>query len=70
MEQQGWSVKRARRWFAGALSVPVRLVSPRRRRAHREYKRWEALFAHREPDEAALYERIFGYPPPGARRRE
>ncbi|WP_133243194.1 hypothetical protein OIE62_17225 [Streptomyces scopuliridis] len=63
-------MKRAWRWFTGALSVPVRLVSPRRRRAHREYKRWEALFAYREPDEAALYERIFGYPPPGTRDRE
>ncbi|MFE2633861.1 hypothetical protein ACFXKF_03535 [Streptomyces scopuliridis] len=63
-------MRRTRRWFTGALSVPVRLVSPRRRRAHREYKRWEALFALQEPDEAALYERIFGYPPPGTRDRE
>ncbi|MFB6979680.1 hypothetical protein [Streptomyces scopuliridis] len=63
-------MKRMRRWFTGVLSVPLRLVSPRRRRAHRERKRWEALFALQEPDEAALYERIFGYPPPGARDRE
>ncbi|MFE2035840.1 hypothetical protein ACFXBB_21795 [Streptomyces scopuliridis] len=63
-------MKRARRWFTGALSVPVRLVSTRRRRAHREQRRREALLARQAPDEAALYERIFGYPPPGTRERE
>ncbi|MFJ9032679.1 hypothetical protein ACIRQP_29945 [Streptomyces sp. NPDC102274] len=63
-------MKRAWCWFTGALSVPVRLVSPRRRRAHREHRRREALLALQAPDEVALYERIFGYPPPGARERE
>ncbi|MFD7290875.1 hypothetical protein [Streptomyces sp. NPDC059863] len=63
-------MKRALRWFAGALAVAIRVVSPRRRRAHREYKRWEALFAYQAPDEAALYERIFGCPPPGTRNGE
>ncbi|MFE9886462.1 hypothetical protein [Streptomyces scopuliridis] len=63
-------MSRTRRWFTGVLSVPVRLVSPRRRRAHRERKRREALLALQAPDEAALYERIFGYPPPGTKDRE
>ncbi|MFD3912554.1 MULTISPECIES: hypothetical protein [unclassified Streptomyces] len=58
-------MRRRWRWWSG---VVARLVERRRQRlAYRRLHR-ALLSAFQEPDEAVLFEKIFGHPPPEQKR--